>query len=115
LQYVEDEATVWPGTDQPGLQEGGPLLLQGPQATLVPLKPQRQDMVGEHRWPPQAGGHVQDTMPACPHQCRAWPNTALLSKRKEATSMLPQIADFLDQNTKQNRPNPLTENSFNDS
>lgn len=40
LQHVENEVAIRPRADQPGLQEGRPLLLQGPQAALVPLKPE---------------------------------------------------------------------------
>lgn len=62
LQDVEDQATVWPGADQPGLQEGGPLLLQSPKATLVPLEGQRQCAVGAA----QMASHVNGQF-ICPH------------------------------------------------
>lgn len=50
-QHIEDQAAVWPGADESGFQEGGPFLLQGPQAALVPLKPQQQDVVGREQIP----------------------------------------------------------------
>lgn len=65
LQHVEDEVVVWPGTDQPGLEERRPLLLQGPQATLVPLKPEDT-----------CGGGRAGPCERVPSECGQWPPVA---------------------------------------
>ena len=41
LDDVEGEAVVGQGAQQLGLEEGGPLLLQDPLASLVPLQNER--------------------------------------------------------------------------
>lgn len=40
-EVVEGDMALWEGALQPGFLEGGPLLLQGPGATQVPLRQTR--------------------------------------------------------------------------